>query len=49
MSVIANLLCFQIMNETEKFETAVRNVIRTVNFKSDIVVSVFEVIIRVLG
>ena len=47
--VLLASLMFQIMNETEKFEVAVRNVIRTVHFDNNIVVSVFEVIIRVLG
>ena len=40
---------FQIIGDVDEFEKAVRLVISTVTFDSDIVVSVFETNIRVLG
>ena len=48
------LLCvvffsFKVLGDVEEFEKAVRLVIRDVSFDSDVVVSVFETNIRVLG
>lgn len=39
----------QVLNKTKEFEEAVRKVIKDVNLDNDIVVSVFETNIRVLG
>jgi len=44
--------CFfssKVLGDVEEFEKAVRLVIRDVSFDSDVVVSVFETNIRVLG
>ena len=40
---------FQVMGQVEKFESAVKLVIDYAKFDSDIIVSVFETNIRVLG
>lgn len=40
---------FQVLNKTKEFEEAVKKVIKDVNLDNDIVVSVFETNIRVLG
>jgi mannosidase alpha-like ER degradation enhancer 3 len=40
---------FQVLGMFEEFEEAVRKVIRDVTFDRDIVVSVFETNIRMLG
>ncbi len=40
---------YQIMGSVNDFNSAVRAVIRDVSFDNDVVVSVFEVNIRVLG
>ena len=40
---------FKVLGEVEEFEEAVRFVIRDVSFDNDVVVSVFETNIRVLG
>lgn len=40
---------FKVLNKTQDFEDAVRKVINDVNLDNDIVVSVFETNIRVLG
>ena len=42
-------LCFKVLGEIEEFEKAVRLVIKDVSFDNDVVVSVFETNIRVLG
>ena len=39
----------QVLNKTKEFEEAVKKVIGDVNLDNDIVVSVFETNIRVLG
>nr|DBA18211.1 TPA: hypothetical protein GDO54_016486 [Pyxicephalus adspersus] len=44
-----NIILFQVLNKTQEFEDAVRKVINDVNLDNDIVVSVFETNIRVLG
>ena len=41
--------CFKVLGEIEEFEEAVRLVIKDVSFDNDVVVSVFETNIRVLG
>lgn len=41
--------CWQLLNKTTEFETAVRRVLSDVRLDNDIVVSVFETNIRVLG
>ena len=41
--------CGQVIGAVDDFNTAVRAVIRDVTFDSDLVVSVFETNIRVLG
>lgn len=41
--------CFKVLGEIEEFEKAVRLVIKDVSFDNDVVVSVFETNIRVLG
>ena len=49
LTLIDSLDTLVIMNELEKFDSSVRLVSDSVTFDSDIVVSVFEVNIRVLG
>lgn len=49
LTLIDSLDTLVIMNELEKFDSAVRLVADSVTFDSDIVVSVFEVNIRVMG
>ena len=49
LTLIDSLDTLVIMNELEKFDSAVRLVSDSVTFDSDIVVSVFEVNIRVMG
>ena len=55
VSVIMRFQCifdrffFQILGEVDLFEKAVRNVMRDVSFDNDVVVSVFETNIRVMG
>lgn len=39
----------QVLNKTKEFEDAVMKVMRDVNLDNDVVVSVFETNIRVLG
>uniref|UniRef100_A0AC11B1A1 ER degradation enhancing alpha-mannosidase like protein 3 n=1 Tax=Ovis aries TaxID=9940 RepID=A0AC11B1A1_SHEEP len=41
--------CSTVLNKTKEFEDAVRKVLRDVNLDNDVVVSVFETNIRVLG
>lgn len=41
--------CWQLLNKTTEFEAAVRRVLSDVRLDNDIVVSVFETNIRVLG
>ena len=41
--------CFKVLGELEEFEEAVKLVIKDVSFDNDVVVSVFETNIRVLG
>ncbi|CAJ0936687.1 unnamed protein product [Ranitomeya imitator] len=48
-SLMSRLLSSQVLNRTHEFEDAVRKVINDVNLDNDIVVSVFETNIRVLG
>jgi mannosidase alpha-like ER degradation enhancer 3 len=43
------MLIFQVLGEIEEFDRAVKLVISQVTFDTDIVVSVFETNIRVLG
>jgi len=43
------LLLWQVLGDVEEFEKAVRLVIEDVTFDTDVVVSVFETNIRVLG
>lgn len=43
------MFVFQVLNKTKEFEEAVKKVIKDVNLDNDIVVSVFETNIRVLG
>ena len=40
---------FQVFGEVEEFSSAIEKVIRDVRFDSDVIVSVFETNIRVLG
>ena len=40
---------FQVFGEVEEFSSAIQKVIRDVRFDSDVIVSVFETNIRVLG
>lgn len=43
-------MCFeQLLNKLDEFEEAVKKTVRDVRFDNDIVVSVFETNIRVLG
>lgn len=42
-------LFFKVLGEVEEFEKAVRLVVQDVSFDNDVVVSVFETNIRVLG
>lgn len=42
-------VCVQVLGDLEEFEHAVQLVLRDVNFNSDVIVSVFETNIRVLG
>jgi hypothetical protein len=42
-------LCAQVLGDLEEFENAVQLVLRDVSFDNDVVVSVFETNIRVLG
>lgn len=42
-------LCVQVLGDLEEFEHAVQLVLRDVSFDNDVVVSVFETNIRVLG
>ena len=39
----------QVLGEVDKFNSAIRTVVRDVRFDSDVIVSVFETNIRVLG
>jgi len=47
--VLCVLFFSKVLGDVEKFENAVRLVIRDVSFDNDVVVSVFETNIRVLG
>ena len=49
LTLVDSLDTLALLNRADKFETAVRNVIETVSFDKDIVVSVFESNIRMLG
>lgn len=49
LTLIDSLDTLVIMGDLQEFESAVKKVVQTVTFDSDIVVSVFEVNIRVLG
>jgi mannosidase alpha-like ER degradation enhancer 3 len=49
LTLVDSLDTLALLNKVDAFETAVRNVIATVNFDKDIVVSVFESNIRMLG
>lgn len=42
-------VCVQVLNKLDEFEEAVRKVVRDVRLDNDVVVSVFETNIRVLG
>lgn len=42
-------MCVQVLGDLEEFEHAVQLVLRDVTFDSDVIVSVFETNIRVLG
>lgn len=42
-------MCVQVLNKLDEFEDAVRKTVRDVRFDNDVVVSVFETNIRVLG
>ena len=48
-TILGISLCFKVLGEVEEFEKAVRLVIKDVSFDNDVVVSVFETNIRVLG
>ena len=39
----------QVLGEVKEFNSAIRKVVRDVRFDSDVIVSVFETNIRVLG
>ena len=47
--VLCVLFFSKVLGDVENFENAVRLVIRDVSFDNDVVVSVFETNIRVLG
>ncbi|EMP34450.1 ER degradation-enhancing alpha-mannosidase-like 3, partial [Chelonia mydas] len=49
LTLIDTLDTLVVLNKTKEFEDAVKNVIKDVNLDNDIVVSVFETNIRVLG
>lgn len=49
LSLIDTLDTLVILGDIEEFERAVKLIIRDVSFDSDIIVSVFETNIRVLG
>lgn len=49
MTLIDTLDSLALLGELEEFERVVRLVIRDVSFDNDVVVSVFETNIRVLG
>ena len=48
-SIIMFFLSLQVFGEMEEFSSAIQKVIRDVRFDSDVIVSVFETNIRVLG
>lgn len=45
----ACLLCVQVLGEVDEFNGAVKRVLHHVTFNTDVVVSVFETNIRILG
>lgn len=47
--LICVCVCVQVLNKLDEFEEAVRKVVRDVRLDNDVVVSVFETNIRVLG
>lgn len=49
LTLIDSLDTLVVLNKTKEFEDAVRKVLRDVNLDNDVVVSVFETNIRVLG
>lgn len=49
LTLIDTLDTLVILNDLEEFEHAVKLVIKDVNFDNDVVVSVFETNIRVVG